>query len=94
MQPAGGTGMREPGEDMKEEIYLTLLLLGADPMLLRTFASWKGGMDDTAVLEDLRNWNEARRLQVKEWLSTLDGADLQAAQDQISRYEHARGQAM
>jgi hypothetical protein len=85
---------KQPIDDIKEEIYLTLLLLGADPMLLRTFASWKDGMEDEAVLEDLRNWNEVRRLQVKEWLSSLDGQDLEAAQDQIRQYEDARSQAM
>lgn len=85
---------KQPIDDIKGEIYLTLLLLGADPMLLRTLASWKDGMEDEAVLEDLRNWNEVRRLQVKEWLSSLDGQDLEAAQDQIRQYEDARSQAM
>ena len=76
--------------DVRTEIYRSLLLLGAEPMLLAAVASWRDGMDEKDVLADLRNWNEAKVLEMKEWLATLTGSELEAAQERIRQYEKTR----
>jgi hypothetical protein len=76
--------------DPRMELYLALLLLGADPMLLAAVAAWRDGADETEVLADLSNWNEAKLLEMKEWLSTMTGSELEAAQERIRQYEEAR----
>jgi len=82
---------KHPIDDLKGELYLTLVLLGADPLLLRTFESWSDGtMEERAVLDDVRNWNEAKVLEIKEWLPTLTGEALERAQKQLRHYEEAR----
>ena len=72
------------------EIYLSLLLLGAEPMLLAAVASWRDGIDDKETLADLRNWNEAKLLELKEWLPTMTEAEVEAVQQRIRQYEEAR----
>ena len=59
--------MSDVGRDMRRELYLSLLLLGADPILLGASASW--------ALE-LKEW---------EWLSTMSGEQLDAAQQRIAQ---------
>ncbi|HLS85604.1 MAG TPA: hypothetical protein VK043_04850 [Burkholderiales bacterium] len=82
---------KQPIEDIKGELYLTLVLLDAEPMLLRTLASWSDGtLDERAVLEDVRNWNEAKMLELKEWLPTLTGEALDRVQESLRHYEEAR----
>jgi len=76
--------------DVRMELYLSLLLLGADPMLLAAVAAWRDGTDDEDVLADLRNWNEAKLLEMKEWLPTMTGAELETTQERIRQYEQAR----
>ena len=76
--------------DLRMELYLCLLLLGADSMLLGALASWRDGTDDGDVLADLRNWNEAKRLEMKEWVPTMTGSELASAQERIRQYEEAR----
>jgi len=76
--------------DLRFELYLALLLLGADPMLLGSLAAWRDGVDD-ALIADLANWNEAKVLEMKEWLATMSGEELEAAQSRIRQYEEARG---
>jgi hypothetical protein len=76
--------------DVRMEIYLSLLLLGAEPMLLAAVAAWRDGAADKDVLADLRNWNEAKLLEMKEWLPTMSGAELEAVQERIRQYEEAR----
>lgn len=76
--------------DVRMEIYLSLLLLGAEPMLLAAVASWRDGTEEKDILADLRNWNEAKLLEMKEWLPTMTGAELEAAQERIRQYEEAR----
>jgi hypothetical protein len=76
--------------DVRTEIYLSLLLLGAEPMLLAAIASWRNGMDEKDILADLRNWYEAKVLEMKEWLTTLTGSELEAAQERIRQYEETR----
>ena len=49
--------------DVAHELYLSLLLLGADPLLLASVENWRNGIDQNDVLTDLRNWNEAKRLE-------------------------------
>lgn len=76
--------------DVRNEIYLALVLLGAEPMLLGALDSWRRGADDKDVLADLRNWNEAKRLELEEWLPSMGGAELEAAQARIRAYERVR----
>ncbi len=76
--------------DTRNEIYLSLLLLGAEPMLLAAVASWRDGLADREVCADLHNWNEAKLLEMKEWISTMSGSELESVQERIRQYEDAR----
>ena len=76
--------------DLRLELYLSLLLLGADPMLLSALEAWRDGTEEKDVLADLRNWNEAKLLEMKEWLPTMTGSELEAVQERIRQYEAAR----
>jgi hypothetical protein len=72
--------------EVRQELYLSMLLLGADPMLLGALAS----MDDKELLVDLRNWSEAKLAELKEWLPTMNGEQLADAQQRIAHYETQR----
>ena len=72
--------------EVRTEIYLALLLLGADPMLLGAIES----MEEKELLADLRNWNEAKLLELKEWLPTMSGEQAQAVQQRLAAYESLR----
>jgi hypothetical protein len=72
--------------DIRQELYLSLLLLGADPMLLASLES----MEDRELLADLRNWNEAKLAELEEWLPTMDGEQLEAVQQRIEQYQRHR----
>lgn len=72
--------------EVRHELYLALLLLGADPMLLASIASTA----DKELIADLRNWNEARLAELKEWLPTMDGEQLETVQRRIEQYETQR----
>jgi hypothetical protein len=76
--------------DVRLELYLALVVLGADEMLLRALHAWREGVDDSELLADLRNWNDAKVLEMKEWLSTMTGAELEAARERIRQYEELR----
>ena len=77
--------------DIRTEIYLALVLLGAEPMLLSAVAALRAGVDDQDTLADLRNWNEAKLLELKEWLPTMTEGELETIQERIRQYEQARG---
>jgi hypothetical protein len=76
--------------DLRMELYLSLVLLGADSILLGALASWRDGLEDKDVLADLRNWNEAKLLEMKEWLPTMTGSELDTVQARLRQYEDAR----
>ena len=76
--------------DLRLEIYLALLLLGADELLLASLRAWREAADDEALVADLANWNEAKVLEMKEWLATMTGEELDAARERIRHYEEAR----
>lgn len=82
--------MSEVERGIRGELYRSLVLLGADQMLLASAASWANGAEDEAVLADVRNWNEAKLLEMKEWLPTMTGQQFEAVQEQIRQYEEAR----
>jgi hypothetical protein len=42
------------------------------------------------VCADLHNWNEAKLLEMKEWVTTMSGSELESAQERIRQYEEAR----
>ncbi|HEX6267811.1 MAG TPA: hypothetical protein VFZ81_13065 [Burkholderiales bacterium] len=71
--------------EVRTELYLSLLLLGGDAMLLGAIES----MDDRD-LAYLRNWNEAKLAELKEWLPTMSGEQLAAVQQRIAQYESQR----
>ena len=77
--------------DLRMELYLSLLLLGADELLLGSLAAWRDDAADEALVADLANWNEAKVLEMKEWLATMSGEELAAARERIRQYEQARG---
>jgi hypothetical protein len=76
--------------DLRLELYLSLLLLGADSILLGALATWRDGAEENDVRADVRNWNEAKLLEMKEWLATMSGAELEATRSRIRQYEEAR----
>jgi hypothetical protein len=76
--------------DLRMELYLSLVLLGADSILLGALASWRDGLEEKDVLADLRNWNEAKLLEMKEWLPTMTGSELEDVQARVRQYENAR----
>src|SRR3954463_16363160 len=73
--------------DLRFELYLALLLLGADSMLLGSLAAWRDGVDNDALIADVANWNEAKVLEMKEWLPPMTGEGLEAAQARIRQDE-------
>ena len=76
--------------DLRLELYLALLLLGADEMLLASLAAWREGTDGDALVADLANWNEAKVLEMKEWLATMTDGELDATRERIRQYDQAR----
>lgn len=82
-----GAGM---DRDVSLELHLSLVLLGADAMLLGALDAWRDGAGESELLADLRNWHEAKVLEMKEWLPTMSGAELEAARERIRQYEEAR----
>jgi hypothetical protein len=78
--------------DVRLELCLALVLLGADEMLLGTLHARREGADEGELLVDLRNWNDAKVLEMKEWLSTMSGAELEVARERIRKYDEARAQ--
>jgi hypothetical protein len=76
--------------ELRLELYLCLLLLGADSLLLGALETSREGAEDKDVLDDVRNWNEAKVLEMKEWLATMSGAELEEARSRIRQYEDAR----
>lgn len=76
--------------DLRQELYLALVLTGADGMLLGALETWREGAEEKDVLADVRNWNEAKVLEMKEWLATMGGSELDEARSRIRQYEDAR----
>jgi hypothetical protein len=79
-----------PREEMKAEIYRTVLLLQPDPILLKLLESWCAGAKDEEVLAELRNWNEAKSLEMQEWLTTLTGKELDAVERKLGEYQASK----
>jgi hypothetical protein len=90
MENAAMPAVTSPVDPVKEEVHRTLLLLSSDPILLGTLESWSRGLPDQLALEDLHNWNEAKLLELQEWLPTLTGRELEEAQQRIAAYEKER----
>lgn len=82
--------MADLQREVREEIYRSMVLLGADELLLGAIASWRDGATQRDVLADLRNWNEAKLLALKEWLPSMDGTELHATEQRVQQYEAAR----
>ena len=67
-----------------------MVLLGADEVLLGGIASWRDGTTERDVLADLRNWNEAKLLELKEWLPSMEGPELHTTEQRVQQYEATR----
>jgi hypothetical protein len=76
--------------EMREEIYRSMVLLGADELLLGSIASWRDGITEDDVLAELRNWNEAKVLELKEWLPSMEGPELHTTEERVQQYEASR----
>lgn len=76
--------------DLRNELHRALLLQGADEMLLAAVAAWRDGAADADFLTDLANWNEAKRLEIEEWLPTMTAAELETARERIRLYDESR----
>ena len=72
--------------NLRQELRLTLLLLGADPMLLGAIDA----VGDRELIADLRNWNEAKLAELQEWLPTMSGEELETTRQRIEQYESQR----
>ncbi|HZQ71660.1 MAG TPA: hypothetical protein VFB08_01990 [Burkholderiales bacterium] len=79
---------------IRRELYLALLLQGAEPMVLATVAAWGDALDDADVLRDLRNWNEAKALELQEWLPTLTEHEREAVEARLREFGEARQAAV
>lgn len=51
--------------EIKDELYRSLVLLGADDGLLGTVASWGDSLPDGDVLANLKGWNESATAEVR-----------------------------
>lgn len=60
--------------EMPAEIYGTLVALGADRFLLGVVGSWRDCMEDSAVLELLREWNRLGQLRFDKIYATTTRA--------------------
>jgi len=76
--------------ELRKEIYRSMALLGADELLLGALSSWRDGVPERDVLADLRNWNEAKLLELKEWLPSMAGPELKATEERVEQYEATR----
>lgn len=76
--------------EVREEIYRSMVLLGADELLLASIASWRNGVAERDLLTDLRNWNEAKLLELKEWLPSMQGPEFHTAEHRVQQYEATR----
>ena len=47
-----------PNREIINELYKTLVLLGADNALLGTIGSWGDSLPEADVLANLQGWNE------------------------------------
>jgi hypothetical protein len=77
-------------EEIKSEIHRTVLLLHPDPILRGVLESWCAGAKDEEVLVDLKNWNEAKSLEMHEWLTTLTGKELDAVERKLGEYQASK----
>ena len=58
--------MEKPNREIIDEICRSLLLLGADNMLLGAVGSWGDSYTDNDVLADLRGWNKATTAELRQ----------------------------
>jgi hypothetical protein len=82
--------MPELQREIGEEIYRSMVLLGADELLLGSIASWRNGITERDMLAGLRNWNEAKLLELKEWLPSMEGPELHTTEQRVQQYEAIR----
>ena len=79
--------MPDLDRQLKDQIYRSMVLLGADEVLLGAMAAWRDGVPERDVLADLRNWNEAKLLELKEWLPSMEGPEFTATERRVEQYE-------
>lgn len=55
-----------PNTQIINELYRSLVLLGASNDLLGTVASWGRDLPENDVLANLRGWNDATEVEIKQ----------------------------
>lgn len=68
-----------PNREIVQELYRTLVLLGADNGLLGTVGSWGDSLSDEDVLENLRAWNDATMQEIKQRIEHYESSSLRPA---------------
>ena len=68
--------MSEIDIQIKNEIYWALSLLGGKSDILGTVGSWKDTMPDEDILSCLKLWNEWKRKELSERLSSGGANDI------------------
>jgi hypothetical protein len=58
--------IQSPNREIVNELYRSLVLLGAESDLLGTVGSWGDSLPEDDVLANLKGWNEATVKELKE----------------------------
>jgi hypothetical protein len=76
--------------DVVNELYRTLVLLGADNDLLGTVGSWGNSLPDEDVLANLQGWNEATLTETKQRIEHYEMSCRRLAYNQVEAQEMYR----
>lgn len=65
--------------EIVQELYKSLVLLGADNGLLGTVGSWGDSLSDEDVLANLRAWNNATALEITQRIGHYESSSRRPA---------------
>jgi hypothetical protein len=72
-----------PKREIVNEIYRSLVLLGADNGLLGTIGSWGESLPDEDVLANLKGWNQSTLKETKERIEHYETSCRRPAYSQV-----------